>query len=568
MTKINVAEYLFKKIADEGVDFLPIYQSGNALRLIDAVGTNEKLNEFVNYHEQASGLSAEAYARFKKLGACLVGSGPAATNLSTAIMSAYCDSIPTIFITGQVGMFHNKLDRNIRQRGFQEVDVAEHMKPIAKYSKLIKNVEDVRYEIEKSIYLAINGRPGPVVLDIPYNIQIAEINPDDLKSYNPIEDEENNIQLNNLDDNLFGEILAKINKSERPIMLLGGGIKSIKNIDQILTFINKLKLPVVTTWAATDVIDFYHTHNLGNIGRSGNRSAIYAVQESDLLLSLGSRFTTKIITDEKKFAKDAHIIGIDIDNGELEEGLIKIDTKIIADIKEFVPKFTDYLDKTNTSLTLKEKWNSTIDHHKKNNFIIDETLENLKPNCVSPYYFMKKAFEIADNTAIFIPDAGMNITWTYQGNRLKKGQKIFTGLGASPMGYALPAAIGAYYATHSNQVIVIAGDGGFQMNIQELEALHFHNIPIKIFIMNNESLGNTIFPSKRMFEGRTTGNDNAGGYGWPDFVDVAKAYKIKSLRFSSHKDIDQNLSEILNSESPYLVDVKLDPDQFMLDTPI
>ena len=180
---------------------------------------------------------------------------------------------------------------------------------------------------------------------------------------------------------------------------------------------------------------------------------------------------------------------------------------------------------------------------------------------------MQNLFEVSSNKAIFIPDAGMNITWTYQGNRLKKGQKIFTGLGASPMGYALPASIGAYYATKSNQVVVLAGDGGFQMNIQELQALAFHNLPIKVFILNNESLGNTRFPAQRLF-GNSTGNDVKGGYGWPDFVKVAKAYNIKSMNFENKKDFKSQLRKIMNYKKPILVDVRIDPLQFMLDTPI
>lgn len=564
MPKIKASEFIFNRIAEYGIDFVPIYQSGNALNLIDAVGTNPKIKEFVNYHEQGCGLAAEAYGRFKHFGVCLVGSGPAATNLSTAIMSAYCDSIPCLFITGQVGMFHNKKNKPVRQRGFQEVDVVEHMKPITKYAKLIENIEDLRYELEKAIHLAISGRPGPVVLDIPFNIQNSEVDPENLRSF----EKKTTITDVKEDEKNFEYIIQEINSSNRPLLLLGGGIRSCDDTELTLSLFEKLNLPIATTWAATDILYFNHNLNLGNAGRSGNRSAIYAIQESDLIISLGCRFTTKVIINEKEYAKNAKIIGVDIDQGELDAGLIKVHKKINRDLKEFIPRFNNYFEKNSLKkIELKNEWIIRIESLKKDHYEIDESIKDKEDQYISPYYFMKKLFEIANSDAIFIPDAGMNITWTYQGNRLKKGQRIFTGWGASPMGYALPAGIGAYYATKSNQVIVIAGDGGFQMNIQELQAVAFHKIPLKIFIINNESLGNTRFPASRMF-GRSTGNNIDGGYGWPDFTEVAKAYKIKGKVFNSNTNIELELEKILNSKESCLVDVKIDPNQFMLDTPI
>jgi acetolactate synthase-1/2/3 large subunit len=561
MTKIKVADYIFSEVQKLNVDFVPIYQSGNALHLINAVGENKKIKAFVNYHEQANGLAAEAYGRFKKLGVCCSGSGPAATNLSTAIMSAYCDSIPTFFVTGQVGMFHNKKNRKIRQRGFQEVDVKSHMQPITKYSVLVDKVENIRFELEKCLFLAMSGRPGPVVMDVPYNVQIAQVDPKKLKGFTQPKSNKQNF------DQIFKYILKEIKNSSKPMILLGGGAQSLKNNDLMLKFLSKLNLPVVTTWLATDMLYYNYPLNLGNLGRSGNRSAVYSVQESDLLLSFGSRLTTKVITNEKTFAKNAKVISFDIDKAELKEGLIKFHKGFEVNLKDFIPNFYKYLNSTKYSYTYKKEWEIKISELKKNHYAIDETYKSKNSKYVSPYKFMNNLFDVSSKNAIFIPDAGMNITWTYQGNKLKKGQKIFTGLGASPMGYALPASIGAYYATKSNQVVVLAGDGGFQMNIQELQALAFHNLPIKVFILNNESLGNTRFPAQKLF-GNSTGNDIKGGYSWPDFVKVAKAYNISAMTFDNKKNFKTQLKKIMNYKKPILVDVRIDPLQFMLDTPI
>ena len=561
MTKIKVADYIFSEVQKLNVDFVPIYQSGNALHLINAVGENKKIKAFVNYHEQANGLAAEAYGRFKKLGVCCSGSGPAATNLSTAIMSAYCDSIPTFFVTGQVGMFHNKKNRKIRQRGFQEVDVKSHMQPITKYSVLVDKVENIRFELEKCLYLAMSGRPGPVVMDVPYNVQVAQVDPKKLKGFTQPKSKKQNF------DQIFKYVLKEIKNSSKPMILLGGGAQSLKNNDLMLKFLSKLNLPVVTTWLATDMLYYNYPLNLGNLGRSGNRSAVYSVQESDLLLSFGSRLTTKVITNEKTFAKNAKVISFDIDKAELKEGLIKFHKGFEVNLKDFIPDFYKYLNSTKYAYTYKKEWEIKISELKKNHYAIDETYKSKNSKYVSPYKFMNNLFDVSSKNAIFIPDAGMNITWTYQGNKLKKGQKIFTGLGASPMGYALPASIGAYYATKSNQVVVLAGDGGFQMNIQELQALAFHNLPIKVFILNNESLGNTRFPAQKLF-GNSTGNDIKGGYSWPDFVKVAKAYNISAMTFDNKKNFKTQLKKIMNYKKPILVDVRIDPLQFMLDTPI
>ena len=561
MKKIKVSDYIFSEVQKLKVDFVPIYPSGNALHLINSVVQNKKIKAFVNYHEQANGLAAEAYGRFKKLGVCCVGAGPAATNLSSAIMSAYCDSIPTFFITGQVGMFHNKKNRKVRQRGFQEVDVKNHMEPITKYSVLVDKLENIRYELEKCLYIAVSGRPGPVVMDVPYNVQISYIDPKKLKKFTKPKLKKQNF------NEVFKYLSREIKKSSKPMVLLGGGIQSLKDNDLIIKFLNKLNLPVVTTWAATDILYYKYPLNLGNIGSSGNKSAVDAVQECDLLLSFGCRFTTKCITNEKTFAKKAKIIGFDIDKGELKEGLVKIDKGFNLDLKDFIPNFYKHLNLSKYKYVYKKEWSNKISNLRSNYYNIDETIKSKNPKYISPYKFLNNLFEVSSNKAIFIPDAGLNITWTYQANKLKKGQKIFTGSGASPMGYALPASIGTYYATKSKQVVCIAGDGGFQMNIQELQAIAFHNLPIKIFIFNNESLGQTRFPSQNMF-GNSAGSDVSSGYSWPDFVKVAKAYNIKAINFDNKKNFKNQLKKIMNFKKPILVDVRIDPLQFRLECPI
>ena len=558
MKKImNVSDYIIKRVVDLGIDFIPIYQSGNALRLIDAAGKNKSIKTFVPLHEQTVGLSVEAYARFKGFGVGIVGAGPAATNLSTGVFSAFCDSIPCLFLTGQVGMYHSKRGKDVRQRGFQEVDVESHMKPIAKYTKLVDKPESIRYELDKAIYLAKSGRPGPVVLDIPYDVQWAEVDINELDSYKPpssiftpLSEIKNEIEI----------VINNFSNSKKPLIIIGGGLRISNQTNNLKKLLEKLQIPTVSTWAAADILDSDNQLYLGNGGRSGNRSAIYAIQESDYILCLGTRFTTKFIIDDKKFASKAKISCVDIDNGELNDGLVKIDQKINCDLGDFINEFN----KNKFTYKCNENWSNKINGLKKNNFFIDETSIS-ESGYVSPYKFYKALYEQLRPKSIVIPDGGMNLTWTYQCAVVKNDVRIISGLGASTMGYGISASIGAYMAT-GHHIICFTGDGGLQMNIQELQSIAFNKLPIKIFVINNEVLGNTKFPAMKMFN-RSTGNDEKGGYGYPDFCKVAEAFGIKSFLID-HEDKISLIDKILDINEPVLINVKIHPEQFMLDTPL
>jgi len=563
---MNLAEFLIKEIEELGVDFIPIYQSGNALKLIDEAGKSSRITTIVPYHEQAVAMAVEAYARFNGFGVGIVGTGPAASNLVTGVMSAYCDSIPCLFITGQVGMYHNMRGRAVRQRGFQELDVEALMKPITKYSKLVDKPEEIKYELHKAVHIAKSGRPGPVVLDIPYNVQHAEIDPDELRDF------QGPVEASLISDQQLSKycqlINDELNKAHRPLILLGGGVRIADQVPNIRKLIDHLQIPVVTTWAAADILAFDDRLYLGNAGRGGNRSAIYAIQECDFLLGVGTRFTTKTVIDEKVFAKNATIAAIDIDPGELNDGLVNIDHKINCDLGQFMPALLDFFEEVSYP-GISSDWRLSVEKLRSTSYIIDETraIDKDGDAYLSPYVFLRSLFEELTPNAIVIPDAGMHLNWTYQGSRVKKGQRIVASLGASPMGYGLPAAVGIHYANKDSEIICIIGDGGIQMNIQELQTIKFNRIPVKIFVMNNESLANTRFPAVSMF-GRSTGNDAAGGYGYPDFSAIAQAYGIESYVLDRNSDLVPTLRRVLDSPDPCLVDVKIDPEQFMLDTPL
>ena len=471
--EISVASYLVSLIEDLNINFVPVLQGGAIMKMIDEVGESKKLNYIVPNHEQALAMMVDGYARIKGFGVGMVTSGPGAVNLATGIACSYYDSIPCLYITGQVGMFHVKGERKVRQRGFQETDVVSVLKPITKFSELLTNAEDVKYVFEKAVHLATTGRPGPVVIDLPYNVQRQMINPEKLHGYSAPNIDY--ISGKNLID-IVKDVVKDLHRAKKPIILVGGGVRVSNMQDKILSFLQKTGFPVVSTWGAADIFSDDIEMYIGNVGKSGSPSCVESVQECDLLLCLGSRFTPKIIINEKKFAEKAKVIAVDIDLAELEEGITTPDVKINADLKEFIPVLIEHIG--NSFVTT--DWKNQVLHFKNQNFL--PTAQNKSGSFVDPFKFVRKLFEEAPDNAIFITDAGANLTWVMQGYKIKKGQRLISAWGNSPMGYSFPASIGAYFADKSRPVIALTGDGGLQMNIQELQTVVGNNVNLKLFI--------------------------------------------------------------------------------------
>jgi acetolactate synthase-1/2/3 large subunit len=413
--------------------------------------------------------------------------------LATGIACAYYDSTPCLFITGQVGMFHSKANRAVRQRGFQETDVVSMMKPITKYAVLLDRAEDARYVFEKALYLAKSGRPGPVLIDVPYNVQRAMIDPEKLRTFIPEEDSSGSILIN---EGVIHNIFNDLEEKERPIILIGGGVHISNQAEKVRELVSKLQIPVVATWPAVDIFEIENPMYIGNIGRAGNKSANRAIRSSDLVIALGTRFATKAIIDEKNFAKDAKIIAIDIDSGELNDGLIVPQVKICCDLKELLPRLLKMADEVN--LPPKVEWLKSVAktkaQHLKNNTTPPGTVY------VDPYEFTEKLSKVLDSNTIIVGDTGTNLCWFTQAYQAKFGQRFISSWGNSPMGYALPASIGAYLAKRDATIVSISGDGGVQMNIQEFQTIALHKLPIKIFILNNNCYANVKFPAIEQFQ--------------------------------------------------------------------
>lgn len=508
-------------------------------------------------HEQAAAMAVDGYSRMtKNFGVAVVTSGPGATNLITGVCCAYFDSIPCLFIDGQVNLWETKGDRKIRQLGFQETDIIDMVKPITKYAVMVKEPEKIKYHLERAVYLAKSGRPGPVWLDIPMNVQHAEIDPDQLEGFDPQELRE---EKSRIDQQMVAKILGLIKNARRPVIIAGSGIKLGRAQAEFYKFIEKLKIPVVSTWSGIDILPHDYPLYIGQFGVYGSRSANFTVQNSDLLISLGSRLDTRQTGGQPKtFAREAVKVVVDIDAGELHKNWVVPDVALHADVKDFLEDMNQAL-RDFPALEFGSWPGRCREWKAKYSTVLPEFYE--QKDSVNSYVFVKTLSEKLPEKSVIVTDQGGNLTWTIQGFEVKKDQELFSAFGNSPMGYALPASVGAAFARPGQDIICIDGDGGFQLNIQELQTVKYYNLPIKMFILNNHSYGIIKQFQEIYFEGRYTGTTAESGYSSPDFIKVAQAYGISTETIENHGELPGKLDKILKTPGPVLVDVLLAEDQ-------
>lgn len=470
-----------------------------------------------------------------KLGVAYATSGPGATNLITGIANAYFDSIPCLFITGQVNTYEQKNNLKCRQKGFQETDIVSIVKPITKYSVMIENEKDIVYELEKAYYFATEGRKGPVLLDIPMNIQRAEI---DLNTQNKfIPETKEQFKYEEIKDTIYEEI----KKAKRPVIIAGAGINISNSRQEFRQLVSKLKIPVVTTMISRDVLPKKSKYNFGFIGAYGDRISNIILSKSDCILTIGTRLGVRQTGNKEYFNKEAIKLRIDIDKGELTNSLGENEIQLVGDLKELFP----YLINEGYN-EIKSEWLEECQMIRNKLDQTDKTSQTSIINALSNI--------IEDNTNI-VTDVGQNQVWVSQAFEVKENQRILYSGGHGAMGYSLPAAIGAYYAEHKN-VISFNGDGGFQINIQELEFLVRENIPIKVIILNNNSLGMIRHFQEMYFDSNYTLTVNKRGYQTPDFCKIADAYGIDNYCINNINDIVK-LKEILQNDKPTLINVEV-----------
>jgi len=538
----KISDYVIEFLLDKKIDKVFGYVGGAVAHLYHSIDKNENIEIINCINEQGAAFAAEGYSRITgKSGVTFATSGPGATNLITSIGSCFFDSVPALFITGQVNTYEYKYDKPVRQIGFQETDIVSIVKPIVKYAVMVDKVENIRYELEKAYYISQNGRKGPVLVDIPMDIQRSEADMNSLKSFF---DGGEYQQFNMQNDYSIDKVVSLLNASKRPIVLVGGGVRISDAQIELLNFLQKYHLPVVYSLMGKDAICEEYQYNMGLIGSYGNRYGNLALANSDLILVLGSRLDTRQTgTNLETFAREAKIIQVDIDKNELGSK-IKVDLKICLDVKEFIKKLDIQSLKINT-----KEWQNHLNIY-KNRFSSTVGIDNQEkvPNMV----VSKIAQYLKDE--IICVDVGQHQMWTAQSLDTKENQRVLFSGGMGAMGFALPCSIGACIASNK-RTIAIAGDGGIQMNIQELEVIKRRNLPIKIFVLNNKNLGMVRQFQELYFDKRYLGT--VDDYSVPDLVKIAQAYGLKSRFITNIETIELELENIFADNNPELINVEL-----------
>ncbi|MDD5679112.1 MAG: thiamine pyrophosphate-binding protein [Kiritimatiellae bacterium] len=544
------------KLSDYVADFLSkhtrhafVGNGGCVVHVLDSIDKHKALKCIPCQNEQGASIAAEAYTRVSgKIGVAIATSGPGMINLMQGIACAYYDSIPTLFISGASPTAQLKGDSKVRQIGFQEMDVAGIVSPLAKYAVLITNPKKIRYELEKLIYTAYEGRPGPVMLDLPDDLQRAEVDPAQLEHFvAPKQDYK-------IDTVLVDEMLRLIKEANRPVVIAGGGIKLANAQRLCRNFLNKTEIPYASTWATIDMFLDNEPCLIGNFGISANRAGNFAVQNADLIISLGCRLDTHQTGSKAAlFAPRAKKVMVDIDAYELnKKNGMQIDVKIQCDLKTFFTQINKMVIKIKDLST----WKARISKWRRSYPACP--LENYKQSRkVNPYVFMNELSKQPQRDSVVITDTGATLTWTMQGYKIRYPQMLFSAFNHSPMGYALPASIGAQFAAPKRRVVCIIGDGGMQMNVQELETVEHNDLPIKIFVIDNGEYGIIKQTQDTWLNSRYVASDPSSGLGFPDICRVAKAYGIKTITIKTHKELVKQIRYALNYKGPILCDVKL-----------
>ncbi|MGI6723482.1 MAG: thiamine pyrophosphate-binding protein [Arcobacteraceae bacterium] len=541
---IKISDYIIEFLLSKNINKTFGYIGGAIAHIYHSIDKYKEMEIINCIHEQGAGFAAEGYARITgKSGVAFATSGPGATNLITPIGSCYFDSVPTMFITGQVNTYEYKYDKPVRQIGFQETDIVSIIKPIVKYAVMVDKVEDIRYELEKAYYLSQEGRKGPVLVDIPMNIQRTEVDISSLKSFfdsnEYFELENNKKEKNNID-----EVINLLKESERPIVLIGGGVRLSNANVELLNYVEKYSIPVVYSLMGKDAISEDYKYNLGLIGSYGNRYGNLALANSDLILVLGSRLDTRQTgTSLDTFAREAKIIQVDVDKNELGSK-IKIDIEINSDVKDFITTLNKY--EINIDIT---EWLKKLKEY-KNKFSSTVGFDN---NLKIPNYVVSIISKYLQDEDICV-DVGQHQMWTAQSLNIKATQRVLFSGGMGAMGFALPASIGACIGSNK-RTVVIAGDGGIQMNIQELEVINRRKLPIKIFVLNNKNLGMVRQFQELYFDKKYLGTID--DYSVPNLVDIAKAYGIKARKIDNISKLEIELKDIFSSNEPELINIEL-----------
>ena len=559
---IRVADYVAKYLADYGVRHLFLVTGGGAMHLNDAIGHEHRLQYICHHHEQAAAMAAESYARLtNSLGVINVTTGPGGINALNGVFGAWTDSIPMLVVSGQVKRetclaFYDL--PKLRQLGDQEGDLIRMATPITKYAALVREPEDIRYHLEKAVYLATSGRPGPCWIDIPVDVQSSRIDPETLRGYDPSEDEtplDNAALVRDVK-----AVLAKLREAKRPALMLGTGIHLAKAEAILETVTRKLGIPVTTAWTAHDLIDSEDPLYCGRPGSIGDRPGNFTVQNSDALLVIGSRLHVRQVSyNWKAFARHAYLMQVDVDPAELDKPTVKPHLPLPYDARVFLEEMNRQIDAETFDAAHHAEWLGWC-RERVALYPVVQDRHRAFNGYINPYHFMEQLSLNLNGDDVVVCGDGAACVVSYQAMKIKKGMRLYCNAGDASMGYDLPASIGAAVALGGKRVICLAGDGSIQMNLQELQTVAHHNFPIKIFVLNNDGYLSIRMTQESFFKGNFIGEGPRSGVSFPNTMKIAEAYGLPGIRLDS-ADFAARLPELLDAPGPLVCEVVLDPAQ-------
>ena len=560
---MKLSEYIITKLADWGVRDIFLVTGGGAMHLNDSIGREPRIRYTCTHHEQAAAMAAEAYARVtSRPGVVNVTTGPGGINALNGVFGAWTDSIPMLIVSGQVKretcMATYGLT-DLRQLGDQEVDIVRMVKGITKYAVFLNDPESVAYHLERAWYLAQTGRPGPVWIDIPIDVQSSQIDPDMLKHYDPSEDALPYDAAKAPEQ--VKEVLEKIANAKRPVLMVGSGVRIAGAEKVFREVIERLEIPVTTAWTAVDLLPTGHHLHAGRPAVVGDRPGNIVLQNADVLLVIGSRLPLRQTSyNWNSFAEKALKIQVDVDFAEMEKPTLKPQMVVVQDAKVFLETMNNELKKH--PVGPRTEWNEWCQERVKKYPVVQQRQRDAE--LLNPYYFTDILFDVLEEGDVIVCGDGMASVVPFQMARVKEHQRLFTNAGAASMGYDLPAGVGAAIATvrmdGGRRVICIAGDGSLQMNIQELQTIVHGHLPVKAIVYNNGGYLSIRTTQNNFFGGNLVGEGPTSGVSFPDPVKVAEAYGIPAIRIES-KDCAETLKKFLAKPGPGLVEVMLDPAQ-------
>ena len=560
---IKLSDYVVRRIADLGVTDVFMVSGGGAMHLDDSLGREPRLTYVCNHHEQACAMALEGFARIRgDIGVAIVTTGPGGTNTISGVLGQWHDSVPALYVSGQVRYDTTVASTGLelRQLGDQEADIVSIVSPITKYAVMVSDPATIRYHFEKAVHLARSGRPGPVWLDIPVNVQAAMIDESALAGYDAREEgPDDSVFDTDLVDRQAAEVAELLAAAERPVLLAGSGIRTGHAIDEFLALADKLGVPVLTAWNAPDLMWEDHPLYRGRPSTIGDRAGNFAIQNADLLISVGCRLNIRQIGYEfEAFARHARRVVVDIDPLELRKPTIHPDLPVHSDAAYFIAALAAAVGPD--ALPRRQEWLDWCrERQHRYPVVLPEYRE--RRGAVDPYVLCDVLSEMLDEGDVIVTANGAASVVAFQALRMKPGMRMLANSGTASMGYDVPAAIGACVATGRQRVICLAGDGSMQMNLQELQTIVGNRLPVKIFVFDNDGYVSIRQTQDNLFGGNHVGEGPDSGVTIPDMVRIAEAYGIPAVRVSEHADLEAAIRTTLDTPGPALCDVVMPAQQ-------